>query len=208
MIITFAAFSPRSRRHSPAGCRRRWFRRVADSARVPVGAVPWESGASRGYTAALLCLLWIRLSVGAFVATSRRQPVSERIDDAKIHPRGTPHGRFRHHLPPLYTVLHHLPHSPPPSPTPETPLFHHFSPTFLTTNPHPATTLPTNSIDINPLLPRNTECSMVHQCNASDIACRMHALSITPHKRSAVWGWAISSSICVPAARALYPSLK
>ena len=39
-------------------------------------------------------------------------------------------------------------------------------------------------------------------------ACRMHALSITPHKRSAVWGMVISTSICVPAARALEPSLR
>ncbi len=40
-----------------------------------------------------------------------------------------------------------------------------------------------------------------------DLACRMHAPSITPHKRSAVWGVVGTPSICVPAARALEPSL-
>ncbi|MBP5535856.1 MAG: hypothetical protein J6X62_03595 [Bacteroidales bacterium] len=35
----------------------------------------------------------------------------------------------------------------------------------------------------------------------------MHASSITPHKRSAVWGAVMPSSTCVPGARALEPSL-
>ncbi|MBP5535751.1 MAG: hypothetical protein J6X62_03070, partial [Bacteroidales bacterium] len=38
---------------------------------------------------------------------------------------------------------------------------------------------------------------------AASFACQRHVLSITPHKRSAVWGLAASSIISVPEVRAL-----